>query len=363
MKKLAFSIITFVLLSANTLSAVKYVDAKDLTLINRADTSLRTFSRLDTTLYQDLNATAKRHYTCSTGLAIVFRTNSKNITAKWNVAYEPKSLNTTPIMQSGLDLYIYNSNSKNWVFAGIGSPRGKNKQYSSPIVENMSGEYHDCLLYLPIWDKVNDLQIGIDDNAEIIANENPFKNRIIVIGSSITHGSSASRPGLTYPARMERETGLEFINLGCSGECKLDEAFARMVVNYDADAYIFDTFSNPTAEQIHSRMKKFVDIIRDKRPNVPLIFLQTEIRETGNYDLKKREFEYNKRNAAKEEYSKLKNSGYKNIYFIDPAFNIGDNHENTVDGTHPSDAGFDLITNSLRPKIMKILKRYKIESK
>lgn len=83
--------------------------------------------------------------------------------------------------------------------------------------------------------------------ARLEAAPDPFRHRIVVIGSSITHGSSASRPGMTYTARLGRTLGFGFINLGASGQCKLDTFFARIAAETRADAFLFDVFSNPSA--------------------------------------------------------------------------------------------------------------------
>ncbi len=85
----------------------------------------------------------------------------------------------------------------------------------------------ECLLYLPLYDQVDQVEIGVAKNAMIEAAATPFKKRILVYGSSIVQGASASRPGLAYPARMSRETGLNFLNLGFSGSAKMENCCGR----------------------------------------------------------------------------------------------------------------------------------------
>jgi len=99
-----------------------------------------------------------------------------------------------------------------------------------------------CLVYLPLWDEVLSLELGIDGDSRIEAVPNPFRHRIVVLGSSITHGASAGRPGMTWTARLARRMGLDFLNLGYSGQCKLQPEFARMLAEMDADAL----FSTPS---------------------------------------------------------------------------------------------------------------------
>ena len=65
--------------------------------------------------------------------------------------------------------------------------------------------------------------------------------------------------------------------------------------------------------------------------------------------------------AAEEEIRKIKEEGYKDIYFINPGIYIGNDHDATVDGVHPTDMGFDRMLIELQPKLKKILRKYGIK--
>lgn len=67
------------------------------------------------------------------------------------------------------------------------------------IVDNMGTEEKECLLYLPLYDELKSLEIGVSSDAHIHKGENPFKEKIVVYGSSILQGASASRP--VWPIR------------------------------------------------------------------------------------------------------------------------------------------------------------------
>ena len=134
---------------------------------------------------------------------------------------------------------------------------------------------------------------------------------------------------------------------------------AEIIGDTDAYLFFFDAFSNPSAEQIHERLVPFVKKIREKHPETPLVFLQTFIRETDNFNLKKRQFEAEKRAAAEEEMAKIMKSD-KNIYFINPGLYAGDDHESSCDGVHPSDLGYQRAVDNIEPHIRKILARYNI---
>ncbi|MFQ6940350.1 MAG: SGNH/GDSL hydrolase family protein [Alistipes finegoldii] len=128
--------------------------------------------------------------------------------------------------------------------------------------------------------------------------ENPFRHKIVVHGSSITHGIAAGRAGMAYSSRLGRDTGLYCINLGFSGQCTMQPEFASYLSRVEADAFVFDCFSNPSAEVINERFDAFVDTIRRTHPTTPLIFLQTIRRETRNFSTRIEKFEREKQAAA-----------------------------------------------------------------
>lgn len=166
---------------------------------------------------------------------------------------------------------------------------------------------------------------------------------------------------MAYPARLNRSLGFEFPNLGVSGQCKLDSFLAYIVADTEADAFVFDVFSNPSPAQIEERLEKFVAIIREKHPDTPLVFLQTEVRDSGMFNRKIAKYESDKRRAAEAGIRNLKRLGYKHLYFINPAMELGDDHLATVDGVHPSDLGFERILDKLEPQLVKILHKCKID--
>lgn len=351
-----------VLVSISTSAQIKWHDAADLTIIGKPIPTSKPFARVDTSVYKFNNATIDRYANYSTGLAVVFETDSRSIRAKWTTGGSNSGQNQTAIAQKGLDMYILKDGK--WVFAGTGNPKMGKAPFSShegTIVTDMAEGAKQCLLYLPLFDKVDKLEIGLDEGASLKAIDNPFRHNIIVHGSSITHGASASRSGMTYAARLGRDNGWYTSNLGFSGMCKLQKEYAHYLADIkDVDAFIFDTFSNPTAEEITARFNEFVDIVRAAHPGVPMIFLQTERREIRNFNVKRDASEQAKQDAA-EQVVKARMKTDKHIYFIDSDGFLGTDHLGTVDGTHPNDLGFARMLEVITPKIKKILKKYGIK--
>lgn len=314
------------------------------------------FSRMDPEKYGltgSLAAKARQ----STGVYVAFSTDSKTLSARWKTsALKVVGTNTGANAQKGLDLYIKKDG--RWVFAATAAPdmKGDCIHHERKMLSTMPDGVKECLLYLPLFDVVDSLEIGIDLNSTISALPNPFKRKIVFLGSSITHGSAASRAGMTYVARYGRDNGLYCINMGFSGQGKLQESFAHALADTDADAFVFDQFSNPSAKEIRERFDKFVDIIRESHPDTPLIFVQTIRREKRNFNQAADEYEAAKQ-AAGEEMVRARMKKDKNIWFIDSKGFLGNDSLGTADGTHPTDVGFSRILDKLTPRLNKILKR------
>ena len=362
MKRIFVAVVA--MLVAVSVSAQKknlaYVDASTLTIINKIHNGGGTFDRLDVERYPSLTKNAKRAFRQSTGLALVFSTDSRNIYARWSVDPRKFVANSTDIHMRGMDIYIRHKGK--WTFAGVAAPKADPTvlEFEAPLVRRMGEGVKECMVYLPTYAHINSLEIGIDNGATIKAIPSPFKHKIVFVGSSLTHGEGNPRPGLVYVAQLGRRLNAETPNFGHSGQCKLQQHFIDIVCDNEADAFVFDAFSNSTADIINERLYDFVKQIRAKHKDTPLVFLQTEKRISALFDLgaKKRNDD---QMAAAEKLMKVVCKDFKNVYFINPAFDLGTDNEGTVDGAHLSDLGIERALKVIEPKLRKILSRHGIK--
>ncbi len=341
---------------AQTSPKTVYHDAKNFYLYGKSIPSDEYYQRIDTAKYADLSPTIKRLLTHSAGLAICFKTNSTAISAKWCTTESKNLANMTAIANKGLDLYIKKDGK--WIFAGVGKP--SKTCSTAEIVTDMDKSEKECMLYLPLYDETKSLEIGVDAGSNISSLNNPFQKKIIIYGSSIVHGASAGRPGMAYPAQLSRKMGLYFVNLGMSGNAKMEPEAARMVSEQNADAFILDCIPNPSPEQIKTRTENFIKTIRVKHPKTPIILVQTIIREVGNFNQKWKTRVQQQNQEALAAYERLKAQGMKDLYLIKGEKLIGDDHEGTTDGTHPNDLGFYRMTEQFVPQLSIIFKNYGI---
>ena len=356
MKRLLFLAVALLTVWASA-AQMRFVDATELNLIGKALPTPHPYHRIDTVVYKGFTKTENQQVRCPAGLALVFKTNSPRIDLiPEYTSYVYNAANTPRVSTEGFDLYIRKDGE--WRYAASRAPGKRGEAFT--MIADMDSSEKECLLYLPIYNELTSLRIGVKEDAKIETMENPFRHKIVIFGSSFTHGISTSRAGMSYPMQIERNTGLYFCSIACSGNCKLQPYFAAYLGDVkDADAMVFDAFSNPNAGMIEERLIPFIAAIREKLPSTPLIFVQTIYRESRNFSLRNDEFEAEKQEMARRQMAEAVKR-FDNVYFIDKPNLTGTDHVTSADGTHPSDLGYWRWAQNLQPELLKILKKHGI---
>ena len=136
----------------------------------------------------------------------------------------------------------------------------------------------EYLLYLPLYDGLANLEIGVQPSA-VIGNpeiNSPQKEKPVVFyGTSITQGGCASRAGMAYPNQLSRMLDRQIVNLGFSGNGQLDPEIAEFMAGIDASCFVMDCLPNVSIAQMQEKYARFVEIIREKKPYVPILMVET----------------------------------------------------------------------------------------
>lgn len=356
MKKLMTVLALLVSLATWSQQNIRYVDAYQLMMIGKAKPTDSIYQRISSAETSNMPDVIKTLAKRSAGIAILFETNSSVIRVKWKLPDEVYQSNMTPIGHSGLDLYCFHNGK--WQFVGVAKPV-KGTSQEQLVVQHMDSTLKQFMLYLPLYNNVNELQVGVQQHASIQAPAQPAidrSKRIVVYGSSVVQGASASRPGMAYPAILQRHFGYDVINLGLSGNAKMEPELSAYLATVPADCYILDCIPNPSPEQIRERSYPFIKYLRQHQPNVPIIIVETIFRQTGLWNQRVGETVRQQNEAIRKTYERLQQEGYKNIYYIESSKLIGDDHEATIDGIHLTDLGFMRIADALIPVIKKAMK-------
>ncbi|WP_173003206.1 SGNH/GDSL hydrolase family protein [Chitinophaga sp. SYP-B3965] len=337
--------------------SARYTDATSFMLIGKGLPTNKPYVRLDTVQTEKFPQAVKYLSTNSAGVAVLFETNSKFIKVKWSVSHTPYHSNMTPIVHSGLDLY--GKKDGKWVWAGVGRPVNK-LDAESVIVNNMDSSLKQFMLYAPTYNALTALEIGVAPEATIRIPSKPgidTTTRIVMYGSSIMQGASASRPGMAYPAIIARHTGWDVVNLGFSGAGKMEFAVAEVLATMKASIFVLDCMPNPTLDEIKERGYPFIKHLLTKRPEVPVLLVESAIYESGNFDQRIADVVRKKNALLTEIYTKLKQEGFKQLHYLSAKGLIGEDHEGATDGVHLNDIGFQRQAKKVQSAVQSLVKK------
>ncbi len=358
MKK-TISFIALLLITCSMMAQInwKRVEASSLTMLGKAFNTPNPYHRIDTVVYKGFTTTENFQCRVPAGVAVIFKTNATDIGATAEITQvNPASYRS----YRGFDLYIKKDGK--WLWAGMNDFPKEHKDGNkvTTIVSDMDNSMKECLLYLPIYSDMKSCKVCVPEGSVIEAIPSPFRHKIVFHGSSFTHGVSTTRAGMSYPVQFMRSTGLQPITLGFSGNCKMQPYFAAVLEDVEADAYVFDPFSNPNSQQIRERLMPFIERMVKAHPGKPLIFQQTIYWERENFNMAKHK-EFVERRALVETMMKEACKKYKDVYFIHPDAALHNGESSTADGVHPNDNGYSLWAKSIEKPILKILKKYGIK--
>lgn len=293
----------------------------------------------------------------SAGLAIRFNSNSSSISAKWEVLGDNRMNHMTETGIKGLDLYAWEGD--HWRPVKAALPSGKVNERT--IISNMTPEEREFMLYLPLYDGVVSLEIGVDSTAYIAPPVLPYPDTsqpILVYGTSITQGGCGTRAGMVYTSILGRMLNREVINLGFSGNGKLDYEIAElMATRTDASLFILDFVPNVNTAQLAEKARPFYDIIRKANPTTPILFVENISYPYMTYDQNTRKNVTEKNRLLRETFEKIKSEGDSHVYYLPTDGLIGEDGEATVDGVHLTDTGFDRLARKVFEAIQTIKKR------
>lgn len=337
---------------------IKYIDASAFPLYGKVDEySQSRYERLPQVYEGLLRAPLWTLSRNSAGLSIRFRSNSSSIHVKWVSTFKNSMRHMTDIGTRGLDLYALDSGV--WRHVCSAFPNAKENENSARIISGMSSDYREYMLYLSLYDGVSSLEIGVDEDSEILLPQVNSPSReypVVMYGTSIMQGCSASRPGMAHPNIISRAMDREVINLGFSGNALLDLKIAEYMAKVESPGvYVLDYVPNASVSHIDSLGVAFFDILRSAHPSVPIIFVEDPSFPSAHFNQALAQEVKEKNEAQKRLYDSLVERGEKRLYYVDTDNLIGDDGEGTVDGIHFTDLGSGRYVQKLLPIIKQAL--------
>jgi hypothetical protein len=290
----------------------------------------------------------------SAGMCVRFVTDATEIKARWAVTdpwlYQP---NATAICVSGLDLYV--KTEKGWHWLAVGIPHEQTNDVT--LVKDLIPGKREYLLYLPLYNGTKYVELGVAETniLEKAPSWGPGERKPIVFyGTSILQGLSASRPGMVHSAILQRRFNWPVINLGFSGNGKMEPEMADLLAELDPSVYVIDCLPNMVAEEITARTEPLVKKLRAAHPTVPIVLVEDRTLQAAFLTQGQMEWYHLKDRAAlKAAFDRLQKAGDKNLYYIEGDHLYGDDGEGSTDGSHANDLGFmrqsEIFAKTLAP--------------
>ena len=290
----------------------------------------------------------------SAGMAVRFVTDAPEIHARWTLTSSRLDMDHMAATGvSGLDLYVKSGDGR-WRWVNVG--RAKAQTNTQKLAGDFPKGAHEYLLYLPLYNGVTSVEIGLPKGKALsTAPAYPKAKRkpILFYGTSITHGACASRPGMPHPAILGRRLGRPVINLGFSGNGRMDLELAELFGELDPAVYVIDCLPNMAADLVKKNAEAFLRALRKAKPDTPFLLVEDRTYADAHFAKGKLRRNLTSRAAFRKIYERLEAEGMKGLHYLEGDGLLGDDSEGTVDSSHPNDLGFmrqaDAFAEALEP--------------
>ncbi len=318
----------------------------------------RTYARLPLKAKNLVNKAVWNLSQQSAGLSIAFYSNSPEIKIKYTVTGGRSMAHMPATGVSGVDLYATDRNGRSrWCAAKYSLGDTLVYTYDGLTYEDASNKGYEYTLFLPLYNSVSFLEIGVKDNASIsfipVSEEKP----LVVYGTSIAQGACASRPGMAWINIINRTMEHPVVNLGFSGSGKLEKELFELLAETDAKLYIIDCMPNMISPAdtavIAERILTGIKTLRTR--NQAPVLLVEHSGYMNEYTSDRAEASYRASNRQlRKAYNTLMQQE-PDIYYLTKE-EIGLSMDAMVEGVHPSDLGMQQYADSYVKKIREILK-------
>lgn len=341
---------------ARSADGINWFDIRDLGVEGQGWSDVKApFDRLPATAEKTVRGAVWNLSRHSAGMAVRFVTDATTIHAHWKLNSASLAMPHMPATGvSGLDLYVKHNDRWRWIANG----RPTKQENNIRILSGISKGTREYLLYLPLYNGVQLVEVGVptENTLSIAPSRASGHKPIIFYGTSITHGACASRPGMVHTAILGRWLDAPVINLGFSGNGRMEAEVATLMAELDVSMFVIDCLPNIGAADVTSRTEPLVNILREKHPTTPIVLVEDRSYADSFLVTAKRERNETSRVALKAAYDRLIAGGDKNLYYIEGEGMIGNDDEGTVDTSHPNDLGFMRQAEAFREVLEPLLK-------
>ena len=286
------------------------------------------------------------------GGRVRFSTDSQYILLKTVEPTVGRNSHMTLAMSAGFDLYEDTDADSRYVKMFM--PPYKMEHGYEQIIRFSSRKLRYFTINFPIHSVVSEVYLGLQEDA-VIGEGKKYRGEkpVVVYGSSIVHGTAATRPGLVYTNILSRYLNMDVVNLGFSGNAKAEPVIMNYIAGLDMSVFVYDYDHNaPNADFLRATHKAGFDIVRAAQPDLPIILVSRPNVATNPSQPQER------KDVIIDTYNAARAAGDRHVYYIDvETFFLGKyENECTMDGVHPNDLGFTLMADKIEAIVRQALR-------
>jgi len=290
----------------------------------------------------------------SAGMMVRFKTDAKAIYTRYTLA---KTNLASPHMPatgvSGLDLYARDAQGK-WKWVQVTRP--SSPKVETTLISDLAPGEREYAAFLPLYNGIESLEIGVPADAKFMGLAPRAEKPIVFYGTSITHGACASRPGMVHTAILGRRFDRPVLNLGFSGNGRMDAAVGDLLIEVDAAVYVIDCLPNMQPADVRAKCGPLVKQLRAARPNTPIVLVEDRRFTNDWITPNKKKFHDDNHAALRAAYEQLKKEGVTKLSYIPGDALYGTDTEGATDASHANDLGFMRQADVFEPIIRAALR-------
>lgn len=289
----------------------------------------------------------------SAGMMVRFKTDAKSVYARYDLSKASLALPAMPATgASGLDLYARDALG-HWRW--VACPKPDKQHVEAVLISDLAAGEHEFAAYLPLYNGIEKLEIGVPKNAKFEGLK-PRQKPVVFYGTSITHGANASRPGMVHTAILGRRLDRPVINLGFSGNGRMDAAVGDLINELDAAAIVIDCLPNMQPADVRTKCVPLVRQLRSKHPTTPIILVEDRRFTNSWITPAKARFHDDNHAALKAAFEQLREEQVDHVSYIRGDALYGTDAEGANDASHATDLGFMRQADVFEPVLRTVLK-------
>lgn len=328
-------------------------DVRDWPLHGRGWTdTLGPFDRLPRRAQESVRDAVWRLQSNPAGVHADFETDSAVIEIEYELANAGLAMPHMPATgKSGVDVYARNAGEP-WRWVACARPTSTSVEL---VLKSLAPGKREYRLYLPLYSDLSTLTVRAGKATTFRVSKPPAAKPLVMYGTSIMQGACASRPGMAFTSILGRRLDVPVINLGFSGNGRMEAALGELLVELDAAVYVVDCLPNMNAQQVSERTVPLVEQLRAAHPRTPIVLAEDRVFTNAGFFPGQARHHAANHAALRAAFEDLRQAGVEGLTYLADAPFLGADGEATMDGSHPSDLGMVRYADAYEPVLRELL--------